>query len=103
MKSKRSKATDIRPKVKEAVWERDNHHCIICGNPQAMPNSHYIRRSRGGLGIEENVGTMCAKCHYIYDNGYGEEREYIANKFRDYLVNIYPDWKEENLVYSKWV
>ncbi len=50
--SKRSKACDISPKVKKKVWERDNHCCIICGSPYAMPNAHYIARSQGGLGIE---------------------------------------------------
>ena len=50
--SKRSKACDISPKVKKKVWERDNHCCIICGSPYAMPNAHYISRAQGGLGIE---------------------------------------------------
>lgn len=44
--SKRSKACDISPKVKKKVWERDNHCCIICGSPYAMPNAHYIKRSQ---------------------------------------------------------
>ena len=62
MKSKRAKACDISKKVKDIVWERDGHRCIICGSYQAMPNSHYIRRSQGGLGIPENIVTMCSRC-----------------------------------------
>ena len=101
-KSKRAKACDISQAVKKRVWQRDNHCCIICGNPQAMPNSHYIRRSQGGLGIEKNVVTMCQHCHNQYDNGTGEYREYIKQTTKDYLMNIYPDWNEEELVYNKW-
>ena len=66
MKSKRAKACDISKKVKDRVWERDGGRCIICGSPYAMPNSHYIRRSQGGLGIEENIVTMCLCCHNMY-------------------------------------
>ena len=69
MKSKRTKATNISPKVKQKVWERDQGRCVICGNNyNVMPNSHFIRRSQGGLGIEQNVFTACTnftpnKCH----------------------------------------
>ena len=56
MKTRRSKACDISQKVKQRVWERDNGCCVICGNNyNVMPNAHYIPRSKGGLGIEENV------------------------------------------------
>lgn len=55
MKSKRSKATDIPQKVKQAVWERDGGRCVVCGCCRnVMPNAHFISRSKGGLGIEEN-------------------------------------------------
>lgn len=90
-KSRRTKALDISQRVKKRVWERDDYCCIICGNPQAMPNSHYIRRSQGGLGIEENVATMCINCHNEYDNGSGKYRKAIKESFRDYLMSIYPD------------
>lgn len=99
MKSKRAKACDISKKVKDIVWERDDHQCIICGNPQAMPNSHYIRRSQGGLGIEENIVTMCQRCHFMYDQG--GERQAIATYTERYLRSKYPNWNPKNLIYKK--
>ena len=99
MKSKRAKACDITKKVKDIVWERDGHKCIICGSYQAMPNSHYIRRSQGGLGIEENIVTMCQRCHYMYDQG--GERESIASYTERYLRSKYPNWNPQNLIYKK--
>lgn len=47
MKSKRSKACEISQKVKEIVWNRDNHRCIYCGRyvPKTCANAHYIKRS----------------------------------------------------------
>ena len=99
MKSKRSKACDIPPQVKLKVFERDNGLCIICGEP-GIPNAHYIRRSQGGLGIEQNVVTLCRKCHGRFDDGF--YREDYGEKIKNYLSSIYPNWKEEDLIYNKW-
>ena len=99
MKTKRAKACDITKKVKDRVWERDGGRCIICGSHYAMPNSHYIRRSQGGLGIEENIVTMCQRCHLSYDQGAG--REQIATYTERYLSSKYPDWNKEKLIYKK--
>ena len=99
-KSKRAKACDITKKVKDIVWERDGGKCIICGSYQAMPNSHYIRRSQGGLGIEENIVTMCADCHRAYDQG--PAREQIATYTERYLRSKYPGWDKSKLTYKKW-
>ena len=62
---KQTKATRIPPKVRERVRERDNGRCIICG-AEGIPNALYIRRSHGGRGIEENIVTLCPKCHHDF-------------------------------------
>lgn len=99
--SKRSIACDIPIKVKRIVAERDNDTCIICGR-RGIPESHYIRRGQGGLGIEENVVCMCRFCHGNYDNGTKEEVKMIHDKTRNYLKRQYGEnWKEENLYYKK--
>ena len=96
--SKQSKACDIPKAVKDKVWERDGHRCILCGSSYAMPNSHYIKRSQGGLGIEENITTMCWRCHQAFDE-YG--RAHLLPKVRDYLKSKYPEWDEKKLIYRK--
>lgn len=107
MRSKQSKACDISAKVKRRVWERDGGACVICGCRQnVMPNAHYIPRSKGGLGIEENVVTLCTgltenRCHDRYDNGSAEERVRLRRKIEEYLKSRYPDWDPEKLVYRK--
>ena len=106
--NKRAKACDISTKVKNAVFERDNGCCVVCGNSyNVMPNAHYISRAHGGLGIEQNIVTLCTeftenKCHRRYDFGTREEHEGIKSIIRDYLKSQYPDWDEENLIYRKW-
>lgn len=107
MKSKRSKATDISQSVKQKVWERDNGRCVVCGNNyNVMPNAHYISRAKGGLGIEENVVTLCTnftknQCHHKFDNGTREERERIGAIIENYLKSKYPYWDKEKLFYNK--
>lgn len=108
MKSKRAKACDITKAVKDKVWERDNGRCVVCDNRyNVMPNAHYISRAHGGLGIEENIVTLCTnltenKCHHFFDNGTAEERKVIGDKIRNHLQNHYPNWDESKLIYRKW-
>ncbi|MDI9486526.1 MAG: hypothetical protein QM214_01255 [Bacillota bacterium] len=99
MKSKRTKALDIPKSVKDKVWERDRHSCIVCGSTNAMPNAHYISRSKSGLGIEQNIVTLCQKCHHEFDNTTRrkELREYI----KAYLDIHYPDFEDESRIYKK--
>lgn len=100
--SKRSKACDIPMSVKKKVWERDKHHCICCGNPYAMPNAHYLSRAHGGLGIEENIVTLCQKCHHNFDNGKSKElKEAIKHKIEAHLKHFYPNWSIDLIAYKK--
>ena len=104
-KNKRARACDIPQRVKREVWERDNHQCVICGCRTASPNAHFISRQNGGLGISENVVTLCTGfgngCHHTFDNGTKEQREGIGQAIREYLIGIYPEWDENNLIYRK--
>ena len=97
-KSRRSKACDISPEVKRIVYARDGGLCVICHRP-GDPNAHYIPRSHGGLGIEENVVTLCRFCHDAFDNG--PYRAEFGGAIRDYLSKYYKDWDERKLIYRK--
>lgn len=103
MKSKRSKACEITKKVKEIVWHRDNKRCVYCKRyvPISCACCHFIPRSKSGLGIEQNILTLCINCHGNFDNS--DKRQAYKNIFREYLQNIYGEsWKEEDLMYNKW-
>lgn len=99
--SKQAKTCDISIKTKSIVWERDHHRCIICADPNAMPNAHFISRAKGGQGTEENIVTLCRRCHHEFDNGV--DREYYKSKVETYLKSKYPNWDKERLVYqNRW-
>lgn len=101
--SKRSKACEISQKVKEIVWNRDEQKCIYCGRyvPKTCANAHYIKRSQGGLGIEQNIVTLCPECHYQEDHGLNTKlyEKHIEN----YLKGIYgANWDKFKLIYKKY-
>lgn len=96
--NKRTKALQIPREVKEGVYERDNGCCVWCGK-HGQPNAHYISRAQGGLGIEENILTLCPVCHRDYDQS--NKREMMREYFKKYLQSKYPEWEEEKLIYRK--
>jgi 5-methylcytosine-specific restriction endonuclease McrA len=105
----RTKALGITIAAKEAVADRDSFDgwpcCLLCGTPApvnnrlAFSNAHYISRAQGGLGREDNILTLCPDCHRRYDQS--TDREKLKRFFKRYLIEQYPNWKEENLYYKK--
>ena len=99
MKSKRTKALEISEKTKLIVWERDNQQCIFCHKwvPIQCANSHFIKRSQGGLGIQQNIMTNCPECHRKFDDTTNrKEMIKIAEK---YFRSKYRKWNKKELLY----
>lgn len=99
MRHLRKKATDIPVEVRMEVAIRDNGNCIICGK-SGVPNAHYIKRSQGGLGIPQNIVTLCPKCHYEQD--FGKETIEYTLMLKNYLKSKYDGWNEEDLKFKKY-
>lgn len=99
--TKRTKELGIAKNTKLAVWERDNHRCIFCGKlvPWNMANSHFIKRSHGGLGIERNILTNCEECHHKFDDT--TDREKMWEYAEMYLMSKYKDFDIRELIYKK--
>lgn len=105
--SKRAKALAISEDTKNKVWCRDAGKCVYCQimnewtGYRAFPEAHFIPRSKGGLGIPENILTLCRPHHDMYDHGPKETRLYMKGKFAEYLKHYHPDWDESKLIYRK--
>ena len=105
----RTKALSIPREVKRAVADRDSCEgwacCVLCGrpapteNPLAYSCAHYIGRAQGGLGVVENIVTLCPDCHRAYDNS--PQRAEIKRVLYSYLRTMHPDIDETKLVYRK--
>ena len=87
--------------VKSAVWRRDGGLCVWCKR-RGIPEAHYISRHDSGLGVEENILTLCRECHEKFDRGTPEERERMGEYFHAYLTACYPDWDESKLIYRRY-
>lgn len=105
--------TGIPASVKAAVALRDSVNgpatCIICGAPGG-PHCHIVRRSQGGMGVEQNIVTLCGPCHYAFDEGIGLKRlkplglntmDDVRRYIVDYISGFYPDWTPERVTYRK--
>lgn len=98
---KMTKATAIPQSVKVVVWARDNHQCVICGSSAGAPVAHVVRRSQGGRGIEQNIATLCPRCHRLFDEGPLRDRERIYVRLVAHMKAFYPDWNREDMIYRK--
>ena len=102
--SKRSRACEFSPDVRNRIRQRDET-CIFCrgygysGFP-ASQIAHFVGRAQGGLGIEKNGAYVCVLHHQQLDNGTDGKR--MRSFFEGYLRESYPDWNKEDLIYDKW-
>ena len=97
---RQTKRTSIPLKVKRQVWERDGGQCVLCHRNDGQPDAHIVARSHGGLGIPENIVTLCPRCHYRYDNT--PERHFLRQQLEEYIKRFYPDWTERTVTYHKF-
>lgn len=95
-----TKATSIPIEVKKTVFRRDKRRCVLCGSFAGAPHCHYIRRSQGGLGIEENIWTGCDACHTAFDAE--ATTGALHQEVREHLRRQYPGWDERDLIYHKY-
>ena len=98
--NKRTRAVSIPTKVKRKVEERDHGLCIFCGAP-GKGEAHFISRAQGGLGIEENLITVCRPCHDQLDNS--TKRKELLRVAEEHLKNCYPYWDKSFLIYEKGI
>ena len=58
-----------------------------------------IPRSRGGLGTEKNIITVCRKCHNLLDQS--AKREKMLGIAKRYLERIYGNIDKSEVKYAK--
>ena len=63
---------------------------------------HFVNKSQGGLGVEENGVVGCQYHHGLLDNGHLGLRDEMLEMMETHLKSHYPDWDKSKLVYRKW-
>lgn len=110
---KSAKKCQFSKQTKETIYLRDKGTCIFCRQNYHMEDisrfsgtekdiMHYINRSAGGLGTEQNGAVGCRYHHSLLDNGNKGLRKEMLEIFRQYLKNCYPNWNEADLIYQKY-
>lgn len=97
---KRTKALAIKAAVKRKVEERDGHCCIFCGK-RGRGEAHVISRAQGGLGVEQNLITVCRECHYALDDSLS--RPLMLEIAKQHLRAFYPDWSVDAVIFKKGI
>lgn len=98
--SERTKLCNISAKVRKQVKERDCECCIFCGSTYSVQICHIVPRSRGGLGIPQNLVCGCIACHAKMDQSI--HREEMLEQATEYLRSVYPDFDKIEKIYKKW-
>lgn len=109
---KSTRAKEFSTKTRERIKQRDRGQCIFCQKQYHIEETteagyylsimHYIPRSKGGLGIEQNGAIGCQYHHTLMDNGNKGLRGEMMEIFKKYLQEHYVDWDEGNLIYRKY-
>ena len=100
-KTSRAQATDITNEVRQKVYERDKKLCIFCQSSWHIELAHTIlSRSKGGLGIEQNLVCACQRCHKIMDSE-SEQGKRFRKSAIHYLENYYGKISEQDVKYGR--
>ncbi|KAA9022285.1 HNH endonuclease [Niallia endozanthoxylica] len=73
--------------LKNAVKDRDNWACVICGSDKGLHVHHKIPRKFGGVNHMHNLATLCDSCHPVI------ETADIKKAHKHCLANY---WKNRN-------
>ena len=81
--------TEEWKQVSEMVKERDGHKCVICGSTENL-NAHHI--GYDGDRLDENdIVTLCNRCHECLHNGIGEMKKAVCSGVRKMLADVLSD------------
>ena len=113
MSKKKKVNYNFTPEIRKKIFYRDGQQCVFCKINYHMEcrsemlleivdTMHFVNKSQGGLGIEENGVTGCRYHHGLLDNGHVGLRDEMLEMMEEHLKNCYPDWDKAKLVYNKW-
>lgn len=91
-KPTRKKRGEFSKDTREAIYERDNWSCRMCGAPASQIH-HCFFKSRGGRGVYTNGVTLCQDCH---------SEVHQSSKLTDYWMEHCKSLYGENYHKDSW-
>jgi len=85
---------EFTPNIKEAIFERDNYKCVVCGRGREegveIHADHKIPLDKGGTNTIDNGQTLCSEHNFLKKN-------YSQTEFgKRFLIRLYKDAVEKN-------
>lgn len=94
---------NISKDTRRRVYRRDGYRCALCDDPRRLQIHHVIFRSQGGLETEQNLITLCPRCHALCHgtdiDRLGKSMEEMAQYCIEYLSDIYAC---EGIIWNPW-
>ena len=63
MKRNKGMGAGISNETRRAVYRRDGWRCALCDDPRRLQIHHAVPRAAGGSDFQENLITLCWRCH----------------------------------------
>lgn len=82
--------------LKQKILEREEHRCYICHQDKTLEVHHILPQRLGGKHEENNLVTLCKRCHRHIETGERDHayRKCLKNAKRTYgLLDL--EWKEK--------
>jgi 5-methylcytosine-specific restriction endonuclease McrA len=77
----RGKRKPMTVEQRRRILERDDYQCQVCGS-YTLDYPHHIKfRSQGGTEEDENLVTLCHRCHEGFHGGCRFKGRVVDGKF----------------------
>lgn len=68
-KKPKKKAHKTSKEIRERIKTRDGFRCTLCGETEGLEVHHIKHRSEGGDDSDNNLVTLCRRCHAMQHEG----------------------------------
>lgn len=65
----KKKAHKTSKEIREQIKTRDGFKCTLCGETEGLEVHHIKHRSEGGDDSDNNLVTLCKRCHALQHEG----------------------------------
>ena len=91
--TRRDRSTHWKDVVRPRIFERDGWRCRECGKAARLEVDHVIPLHKGGTNLDDNLQSLCRKCHrrktWIEGKGKYERKNFHnVEKWDTYLQEI---------------
>jgi hypothetical protein len=95
---KKGMGAGLSNQVRREVYRRDGWRCALCDDTRNLQIHHAIPRAAGGSDFQENLITLCWRCHAAaHGTRVPELPEYCTEEYMEQaIVEYLSDWYAEN-------